>query len=168
MKGLRVELLAKAHDRPSFRCESEALTTYFATQARQDVQRKLSACFVMTQGTPQVLGFYTLATDSIPRSDVPASMRKSLPKSYRAPVILLSRLARGLSHRGQGLGELLLMDALLRCLWLSDESVGAMAVVVDPLDEDAVSFYARYGFIMLPDSGRMFLPIGTIRALGQG
>lgn len=167
MTDLRVELLAKTHDRSSFRCESEALTTYFATQAGQDVQRKLSACFVMTQGTPQVLGFYTLATDSIPRSDVPANMRKSLPKSYRAPVILLGRLARDLSHRGQGLGELLLMDALLRCLWLSDESVGAMAVVVDPLDEDSVSFYARYGFIMLPDSGRMFLPMRTIRLLGQ-
>ena len=168
MKGLRVELLAKAHDRPSFRCESEALTTYFATQAGQDVQRKLSACFVMTQGTPQVLGFYTLATDSIPRSDVPASMRKSLPKSYRAPVILLGRLARDLSHRGQSLGELLLMDALLRCLWLSDESVGAMAVVVDPLDEGAAACCARYGFITLPDSGRMFLPMRTIRLLGQG
>lgn len=168
MKDLRVELLAKSHDRRSFRCESEALTTYFATQARQDVQRKLSACFVMTQGTPQVLGFYTLATDSIPRNDVPASMRKSLPKSYRAPVILLGRLARDLSHRRQGLGELLLMDALLRCLWLSDESVGAMAVVVDPLDEGATAFHARYGFITLPDSGRMFLPMRTIRALGQG
>jgi len=165
---LRVELLAKTHDRSSFRCESEALTTYFATQARQDVQRKLSACFVMTQGTPQVLGFYTLSTDSIPRSDVPASMRKPLPKSYRAPVILLGRLARDLSHRGQGLGELLLMDALLRCLWLSDVSVGAMVVVVDPLDEDAAAFYARYGFITLPDSGRMFLPMRTIRLLGHG
>ena len=168
MKDLRVELLAKTHDRRSFRCESEALTTYFVTQARQDVQRKLSACFVMTQGTPEVLGFYTLAADSIPRSDVPASMRKSLPKSYRAPVILLGRLARDLSHRGQGLGELLLMDALLRCLWLSDESVGAMAVVVDPLDQSAAAFYARYGFITIPDSGRMFLPMRTIRALGQG
>ena len=122
----------------------------------------------MTQGTPQVLGFYTLATDSIPRSDVPASMRKSLPKSYRAPVILLGRLALDLSQRGQGLGELVLMDALLRCLWLSDENVGAMAVVVDPLDAGAAAFHARYGFILLPDSGRMFLPMGTIRALGQG
>ena len=115
-----------------------------------------------------MLGFYTLSTDSIPRTEVPAALRKSLPKSYRAPVILLGRLARDLSCRGQGLGELLLMDALLRCLWLSDESVGAMAVVVDPLDDGAATFYARYGFIALPDSGRMFLPMRTIRALGQG
>ena len=32
----------------------------------------------------------------------------------------------------------------------------------------AATFYARYGFIALPDSGRMFLPMRTIRALGQG
>ena len=167
MKDLQVELLSKTHDRRSFRCESEVLTTYLVQQARQDVQRKLAACFVATRGTPQVLGFYTLSTDSIPRSDVPVQLRKSMPKSYRAPVILLGRLARDLTHRGQGLGELLLMDALLRCLWLSDESVGAMAVVVDPLDEGAAAFYARYGFITLQDSGRMFLPMHTIRLLGQ-
>ena len=95
-------------------------------------------------------------------------MQKEVGQYLRSQIILLGRLARDLSCRGQGLGELLLMDALLRCLWLSDESVGAMAVVVDPLDERAATFYARYGFIALPDSGRMFLPMRTIRALGQG
>ena len=143
MKDLRVELLAKTHDRDGFRCESEALTAYIATQARQDVRRQLSARFVLTQGTPQVLGFYTLSTDSIPRTEVPAALRKTLPKSYRAPVILLGRLARDLSSRGQGLGELLLMDALLRCLWLSDESVGAMAVVVRGLVAQSVGDLRR-------------------------
>jgi hypothetical protein len=37
-----------------------------------------------------------------------------------------------------------------------------MAVVVDPIDEEAVSFYKKYGFIELPGSGKMFLPMNTI------
>lgn len=27
------------------------------------------------------------------------------------------------------------------------------------IDEGAVNFYTKYGFIMLPDSGKMFLPM---------
>jgi hypothetical protein len=40
-----------------------------------------------------------------------------------------------------------------------------MAVVVDPIDEDAVRFYQKYGFILLPDSGKMFLPMNIIARL---
>lgn len=34
-----------------------------------------------------------------------------------------------------------------------------MAVVVDPINEKAVKFYAKYGFEQLPDSKKMFLPM---------
>jgi hypothetical protein len=37
-----------------------------------------------------------------------------------------------------------------------------MAVVVDPIDEQAQHFYGRYGFIRLPKSGKMFLPMKTL------
>ena len=37
-----------------------------------------------------------------------------------------------------------------------------MAIIVDPIDEDAVTFYKKYGFILLPDSGKMFIPIETV------
>lgn len=40
-----------------------------------------------------------------------------------------------------------------------------MAVVVDPIDDNARRFYLKYGFINLPDSGRMFIPMGTIAQL---
>jgi hypothetical protein len=40
-----------------------------------------------------------------------------------------------------------------------------MAVIVDPLDADAEKFYFKYGFIKLPDSGKMFLAMGTIATL---
>ena len=32
------------------------------------------------------------------------------------------------------------------------ESLGSIGVVADPLDEDAVAFYKKFGFILLPGS----------------
>ncbi|MDY0077460.1 MAG: hypothetical protein RBR87_09310 [Bacteroidales bacterium] len=43
--------------------------------------------------------------------------------------------------------------------------MGSIAIVVDTLDKDAVSFYAKFGFIQLPDSGKMLLPTQTIKQL---
>ena len=40
-----------------------------------------------------------------------------------------------------------------------------MAIIVDPLDEEAITFYTKYGFITLPDSAKMFLPMQTVANL---
>jgi hypothetical protein len=36
---------------------------------------------------------------------------------------------------------------------------------VDPIDKEAELFYEKYGFTKLPDSGKMFIPIGTLKEL---
>ncbi|MEM6846403.1 MAG: hypothetical protein AAF632_29620, partial [Bacteroidota bacterium] len=79
--------------------------------------------------------------------------------------ILLGRLARDIKAKGTGLGEHLLLDALFRSYTLSEQSIGAMAVVVDPINENAVKFYKKYGFEQLPDSEKMFLPMNVIKQL---
>ena len=53
------------------------------------------------------------------------------------------------------------MDALHRS-YTASEIIGSFAVVVDPLDEEAENFYAKYGFIKLPDSGKMLIAMQTI------
>lgn len=40
-----------------------------------------------------------------------------------------------------------------------------MVVVVLPLDNEAEAFYQKYGFIRLPDSGKMLLPMKTVAQL---
>jgi len=89
---------------------------------------------------------------------------KKLPKYPLVPAILLDRLAVDQSRRGKGYGELLLMDALKRCLGAKD--IGWMALIVDAKDEEAVAFYERYHFIRFsPTSNRLFLPRVTIASL---
>ncbi len=158
--------LDSTHDKTSFSCGKEMLDNYFLKQAKQDVKRKLSACFVAIDiDSNKIKGYYTLSSNSIPNELIPDFFKKNLPNSYSAiPTILLGRLAIDKEFQGKGFGAMLLIDALKRCFEISD-SVGAFAVIVDPLDDAEEEFYLKYGFIKLPDSGKMFLAMKTVREL---
>jgi len=163
---LILEILDKTHKRSDFDCGYPSLNNYIKTQASQDVKRDLSACWVLCGETDKVVvGYYTLSSHSIPMDDLPGEIIKGLPRGYKeVPAALLGRLAISNAYKGQRLGKFLLMDALHRCADLSD-SIGTMAVIVDPIDETAVNFYKVHGFISLPASARMFIPVKTIKNL---
>lgn len=162
---MKITLLSKNHNRSTFQCEEESLNKYIRNQAFQDFRKKLAVCFVAVDKNNNVVGYYTLSSESLGREIIPEKFIKKIPKNYNAPVVLLGRLARDLKAKRTGLGEHLLLDALFRSLTLSENSIGAMAVVVDPINEYAVSFYKKYGFITLPDSGKMFLPMSVVKKL---
>lgn len=160
------EPLNSAHKKSNFSCGKDTLDDYLHKQANQDIKRKLSACFVIQEKQTELIkGYYTLSNNSIPLEYLPEDIRRKLPKSYVSiPTILLGRLAVDNNFQGQGMGKLILIDALKRSFELS-KNIGSFAVVVDPIDKDAERFYDKYGFIKLPDSGKMFLPMKTIGQL---
>ena len=162
------ESLNSAHKKPDFSCGKEILDNYLHKQANQDIKRKLSACFVVKEAQTELIkGYYTLSNNSIPLEDIPKNIRKRLPGSYTTiPTTLLGRLAIDTNFQGRGLGKLILIDALKRSFELS-KTIGSFAVIVDPIDEDAERFYDKYGFLKLPGSGKMFLPMKTIAKLFQ-
>jgi ribosomal protein S18 acetylase RimI-like enzyme len=163
---LLTENLNATHRKNAFECGKSMLDTYIQRQANQDIRRKLSACFVVVdEDKITIKGYYTLSNNSIPLEEVPESFKKKLPKSYASiPVTLLGRLAVDRRYQKQGIGELLLIDALKRS-HIASESIGSFAIIVDPLDKEAQKFYKKYGFIDLPDSGKMFLPMKTVNQL---
>lgn len=162
---MKISILDKTHNRKSFECEETALTDYIQKQVSQDMKNRLAICFVAADNDNNVIGYYTLTSESLGRELIPEKYLKKVPRNYNAPVILLGRLARDLKQKGTGLGEHLLLDALFRAFTLSEESIGAMAVVFDPINQYAVKFYEKYGFEQLPDSEKMFLPMNTIKQL---
>ncbi len=162
---LTIKLLEKKYDKNSFDCGYSLLDNYIKKQARQDVDRDLSACFVLVDEADVVNGYYTLSANSIKKEDFPENLLKKLPPNYQdLPAVLLGRLAIDKRLQGKGYGEILLIDALKRCYEIS-ESLGTIAVIVDPIDEKAEKFYDRYGFILLPTSKKMFLLMKTIKQL---
>ena len=160
------EPLNSKHKKLDFSCGKEMLDTYIQKQANQDVKRKLSACFVTNETeTNLIKGYYTLSGSSIPSEFIPDQIRKKVPKAYETiPTTLLGRLAIDARFQGKGIAKLILIDALKRSYEIS-KTIGSFAFVVDPIDQDAENFYNKYGFIKLPDSGKMFLPIKTISQL---
>jgi predicted GNAT family N-acyltransferase len=162
--SFETHLLNKKYQRDSFMCEQPSLTTYLKEQASQDIKKKMALCFVAIDAKYQIIGYYTLSNASISKAVVPEEIQKKL--GYKdIPVTLLGRLARDQNHKGQGLGELLLMDALHRSVDASRNQTTSYAVVTDPIDDYAEKFYSKYGFQKLADSQRMFLPMKTIEGL---
>jgi len=161
-----IELLSKKHIKKDFECGKEMLDNYIRYQASQDVKRKLSVCFIWkSEETNDIQGYYTLANNSIPLNTIPERWKTGLPPSYTSiPTTLLGRLAVDQRFQGRGIGPMLLIDALRRSYEISG-SMGSFAVVVDPLDDEAENFYTKFGFIKLPDSGKMFLAMQTIKEL---
>ena len=111
----------------------------------------------------RVAGYYALSTTMEQRVALPsAKLRRGMPE--QVPLLLIGRLAVDVAWQGKGLGADLLRDALGRCLAAS-EIVGTRAVVTHAIDDDAVGFYRRYGFLPSPLGERvMLLPIETIKA----
>lgn len=164
---MEITVLSKSHNRIDFDSETPLLDGYIRKQASQDVRRDLSACFVLADSDHRVLAYYTLSSNSIPKEGLPEELviKLKLPESYKdLPAILLGRLAVHKTEKGKRYGALMLLDALERCHNLST-SLGILAVIVDPIDEKAMNFYLKYGFIKLNDSQKMFLPMETIRSL---
>ncbi len=158
-----IEPLASRHDRRTFSCGVAALDDYLRRFARQHADAKVSRTYVAAVGT-EIRGFYSLAMSGIRKENLPAKHLGRFP-NFPLPVARLARLAVASQHQGQGLGELLLADALQRCLRLSGE-IGMIGVIVDAKDKLARAWYERYEFERLPDSAlTLWLPTAAIERL---
>ncbi|MGE4428227.1 MAG: histone acetyltransferase [Solirubrobacteraceae bacterium] len=138
----RVVLLDDAHDLTAFSSGVEELDRWLRVTARTAAAAGTAATYVM-QHDHRVTGYYALAMGSVAHVDAPARIRRGMPDPV--PVVLLARLALDASEQGAGVGGVLLVDALRRCVRGAVE-FGARAVVVDAIDDQAASFYTHFGF----------------------
>jgi GNAT superfamily N-acetyltransferase len=152
--GVRLEALGPQHDRSRFECGNAVLDHYFRQQAGQDIRRRLAAVFVMLDAaTDDIVGYYSLSATSVEPQSLPEDVTRRLPRYPLLPAILLGRLAVALDYQGRGLGGLLLIDALRRSLGQSTQ-LGAVAELVDAIDDAAVQFYQHHDFQPLLDQPR--------------
>jgi predicted GNAT family N-acyltransferase len=163
---LRIAVLNDAHDRDGFTCGIESLDRYLKTQAGQDVRRKANAVFVLSRDAEpdRILGYYTLCAMAVSQGEVPEAARKHVPRYPLVSCTLIGRLAVARDQQGQRLGSILVADALRRA-FESASTVGSSMVIVDALDEAAAGYYAAHGFVRLPDSLRLVMPM---RQAGRG
>ena len=61
------------------------------------------------------------------------------------PAALIGRLAVSNAAQGQGVGNMLLADAIKRMLAVSDQ-IAIYAMVVDAINDTAKGFYEKFGY----------------------
>lgn len=155
------EQLNKSHETEAFDCDIESLNHYIKNVAHQHQSRNLSRVFVVTDGTSnQILGYYSLSNCSVDASVLPKPKKFKLPSSMAIPAILIGKLAVDKTTQGQGLGALLLFDALKRCVEVNERSA-AYAIVLDAINDRAKEFYLKYEFQVMTESDpyRLFIPM---------
>ena len=160
----RIEQLGRQHDRQNFNCGIDSLDRYFHNQAGQDLRNKVAVTFLLLK-EDIIAGYYTLSNTSILLSEFPAAVQKRLPKYPVIPDTLIGRLARDMQFRAEGIGEILLIDALKRSLLLSHQ-IASFATVVEAENTYALQFYLNYKFIQFASrTNHLYLPMSSIEKL---
>lgn len=141
------ELLDESHSLDEFACSQPSLELWLKRQARKNHASGASRVFVVATGDRKVVGYYALAAGSVLRELTPGRVSRNMPEPI--PVALLGRLAVHRDHTGRGLGAGLLQDAVLRAERLAGE-LGIRALLCHAIDDQAVAFYLRHGFVPSP------------------
>ncbi len=165
-----IKPLSAEHDRAAFSCGVPLLDSFLHERVGQFAQRHLAQPFLMvdlarSDEKKTIAGYYTLSSQGLDYDEMPDNLRRKLPKRIRVGVTLMGYLAVDQRYQGQGLGKLLLYDALYRALQASKQ-VSSRAVIVDAIDDVAITFYERYDFIRFTDESiRLYLPMDTVAAM---
>ena len=158
---MQVLPLTGSHDRQGFDCGRQELNDWLRQVARQHQDKGLSKTYVATreEAPSRICGYYALTLAELESRHLPQVWRKKLPR--RIPGVRLGRLAVDQRYQRKGLGEVLLVDALIRARRIHIEA-GGIGLFVDALDEQAAGYYRRFGFVSAPDNRLLlFLPVAT-------
>ena len=171
--AVTIRRLEEFDDVQNFDCGDEPLNNYLKRHAWTNQQkRSIGVTHVaIEESAPRaVLGYFTLATSSVPRDRLPKKYVRGLPP-YDLPLVLLARLAVDSRFTGKELGNVLITEAFKITLRVADE-VGCRCIVTDAY-RDRIGWYAKYGFIPIEGASKdgpqkMFLDVRTIRDALKG
>lgn len=161
-----VRKLSNADQVESFDCGHAALNQFLqryalVSQKANSAQTYVSCC------DGDVVGFYSLAVGSVEPDAAPPRIVKGLAR-HAVPVMILARLAVDRRHQGNGLGQALLKNALLRTAQAADIA-GIRCLLVHAKDDRARQWYLSWDFEPSPtDPYHLFLMLKDLKALLAG
>ncbi len=165
--GSRWERLKRDHPRQQFRCGDEKVDAWLSASAWQHQKKHLSVTKVLCDIDGRITGYYTLATGQVDFDDLPLDMTRRFPRRL-LPVAVLAWLGIAIDCQGQGLGRLVLAQALRDCHDAS-ETFPFVAVILDCIDDAAKAFYRRWDFQEIPGHPyRLFLSYRQLEAMTKG
>jgi GNAT superfamily N-acetyltransferase len=156
------------HSRDGFSSGVTSVDNYLKLTARKLSHAHAAAVFVVADSENEIVGFYALTSVSIDASEAGGGKADKLFGKFNVvPATLIAMLGVDQRWHGQGVGKMLLADALRRSYAASRE-VGSYCVVLDVIEGDGfdkrVALYEGLGFRRwATDKGnRMYLTMGDI------
>ena len=159
------ELLERGHPINGFESGEGSLDIWLARHARAAAGAGSAKTYVVLDAEQEgrVVGYHAITAASVEHREATERAAKGLGQ-YRVPAVLLSRLAVDMTVQGRGIGALLLRDAMLRAVSVSEE-VGVRLLLAHALNESARSFYLKFGFEASPtDAMNLQLILKDVKA----
>ena len=158
------------HKRGAFESGTPSIDNYLKLTARKLREAHAAAVFVVADEEGAIIGYYALSALLVDASEMAAGKSKKLFEKFGAvPATLLAMLGVDKHWQGQGIGKMLLADALRRSYDASTQ-VGSHCVILDVLqDADTpkrLALYQGLGFRRCDTQTgvRMFLTMADIGA----
>ncbi|WP_238602510.1 GNAT family N-acetyltransferase [Fimbriiglobus ruber] len=123
-----------------------SLNEWLKNRALKNERSGASRTYVLCAAR-RVIGYHCLATGAVDHDGAPNPLRRNMPDPI--PVLVLGRLAIDRQYQNRNLGRALVRDAIVRATQAA-EIVGAVALLVHALSEEARRFYRSCGFIDFP------------------
>lgn len=160
------EPLDANHAVKKFACAKQDFTRFLHKHALGNATNGLGVTVVAVRPADRaILGYYTLCSASVARSDLPTAEHARLPPYPHMPGVLLAKLAVHAEIASRGLGKRLLMLAMRDAL-AGARFVGWRFFMIDAYDADALAYYEHLQLGLVPMPGmpkRLYLPIETVR-----
>jgi GNAT superfamily N-acetyltransferase len=158
-----------AHDLKKFACSNPEMNRFLARFASKH-SGLISYTWVLADdeiqdnGRLRVAAYFTLAGATVCKDEIPYA--GSLPR-YPVPVILLARLAVDNNFKGQGLGAKTLVTAIRKASVMEQTGLPALGLILDVLDEYALSFYQHFELFetFSDDPMRLFVSMPVARKI---
>ncbi|MFK5949115.1 MAG: GNAT family N-acetyltransferase [Methylococcales bacterium] len=159
------------HNLKSFDCGKPDMNQYLARFALKNMGLGLNNTWVLPfiddekpDDKANIAAYFTLATSTVTRDEIPTD--KKLP-GYPVPVVLLARLAVDGEYKKQGLGDKTLITALRKAAELTEAGLPAHCLILDVLDEDALTYYQRFEMFtsFTDDPMRLFVPMHVVKQI---
>ncbi|MGH2940254.1 MAG: GNAT family N-acetyltransferase [Solirubrobacterales bacterium] len=160
--------LGRKDTRDGFYCGVASLDTWLVEHATgADAARSARSYVVIDEEQDRTVGYHALTVASLEREEATGRASRGMPR-HPIPAMLLARLAVEEYVQGEGVGAMLLADAMQRTLLVAEET-GIRLLLVHAVDEEARGFYLHYGFEPSPsDPMNLQLLIKDIRATIEG
>lgn len=164
--AISISPLGENNDLSKFCCGENQLDKFINKKAKKHHSaNKIKAFCAHPRGNASVFGLYTL-TMRLEQTDKLLTSEAQHISDKHFSAIYIGTLAVARHYQGNGLGTILLIDALRRAYFVS-QNVAVFGVALRSLNEKTTSFYKKHGFGVRDDGATplMVLPVWSLNDL---